>query len=335
MARRQTEKQTIPEDRLLDLYYRMKLCRAVDERLEILYRQGRIPGSVYSGKGQEGTHVGVVSALRGEDVLACTHRDLSAQITKGISLRRVFAQFFAKAEGPTRGRDGNSHVGDLQVGTFAAVSMLPDEYPLAAGAALAFKMRREPRIGMAICGEGATSAGLWHETLNMGGVWRLPVVFVVNNNQWAYSTPFDKHTPVASVAERAAAYGFPGVRVDGTDVLAVYRAATEAAERARSGGGPTLLESVSFRVRGHAGHDPAKYVPSEMREAWEARDPIARYELHLLDEGALTPERVEETEARIKAQIEDAIAFGKDAPLPDPATVEDGVYRAPVSRSGR
>lgn len=328
MARNPSQVAEISPEVLLDLYYRMKVCRAVDERLEILYRQGRIPGSVYSGKGQEGTHVGVVSALRAEDVLSCTHRDLNAHITKGVSLRRIFAQFFGKVDGPTRGRDGNSHIGDLAVGTFTPVSMLPDEYPLAAGAALAYKLRREPRVAVAICGEGSTAMGPWHETLNLGAVWRLPVVFVVNNNQWAYSTAFDKHSPVASVAERAQAYGIPGVRVDGTDVVAVYRAATEAVERARAGEGPTLLEGVSFRFRGHAGHDPAKYVPKEMREEWEQRDPVVLFERRLLGEGLLTPERVEETEARVKAQIEDALEFAKNSPAPDPSTVTDGVFRS-------
>lgn len=327
MARKQTEAE-IAQDVLLDLYYRMKLCRAVDERLEILYRQGRIPGSVYSGKGQEGTHVGVTSALREEDVLSGTHRDLSVHLVKGLSLRRLFAQFFGKVDGPTRGRDGNSHIGDLDVGTFTPVSMLPAEYPLAAGAALAFQIRREPRVAMTICGEGATAHGLWHETLNASAVWKLPIVFVVNNNQWAYSTSFEKHTPTSTVAERATAYAMPGTRVDGTDVVEVYRAAVEAVERARSGGGPTLIESVSFRFRGHAGHDPAKYVPQEMRAEWEAKDPVVLFEKRLLGDDVLTQDRVEETETRIKAQIEDALAFAKDSPYPDPSTQEEGVWGA-------
>lgn len=327
MARKPTEVAEIAPEVLLDLYYKMRLCRAVDERLEILYRQGRIPGSVYSGKGQEGTHVGAVSTLRPDDVLAGTHRDLNAHITKGLSLRRVFAQFFGKVDGPTRGRDGNSHIGDLAVGTFAPVSMLPDEYPLAAGAALAFQMRREARVAMAICGEGSTAAGPWHETVNLGAVWRLPVVFVVNNNQWAYSTAFHKHSPVPTVAERAKAYGIPGVRIDGTDVVAVYRACAQAVERARGGEGPTLIESVSFRFRGHAGHDPAKYVPTEMREEWEAKDPVTLLEGRLLRNGLLTPERIEETDARVKAQIEDALDFAKNSPFPEGSTVTDGVFR--------
>jgi TPP-dependent pyruvate/acetoin dehydrogenase alpha subunit len=326
-ARKPTEVD-VSQDVLLDLYYRMKLCRAVDERLEILYRQGRIPGSVYSGKGQEGTHVGVASALRDGDVLSGTHRDLSVHIVRGLSLRRLFAQFFGKVDGPTRGRDGNSHIGDLDVGTFTPVSMLPAEYPLAAGAALAFQIRREPRVGMAICGEGATAHGIWHETLNIAAVWKLPVVFVVNNNQWAYSTAFEKHTPVPTVAERAAAYGILGLRPDGTDVVEVYRAATEAVERARSGGGASLIESVAFRFRGHAGHDPAKYVPAEMRAEWEAKDPVVLFEKRLLDDGVLTEERVGETENRIKQQIEDALGFAKDSPLPDPATQQEGVWDA-------
>jgi TPP-dependent pyruvate/acetoin dehydrogenase alpha subunit len=248
----------LSDDQLRDLLYTLKLCRYFDERMEALYRQGRLPGAIYSGRGQEGTHVGVTYALRPDDSLFPTHRDLSAQLTKGLDLKRVMAQFWGRIDGYTRGRDGNSHIGDWQGSrTWTVMSHLPIAYPVACGAALAYQRRGEDRVALAICGDGATSNGRWHEALNTSAIFRLPVVWIVNNNQYAYSTPNALEFAIPTIAERAAAYGMPGVRIDGQDVLDVYRVAHEAVERARSGGGPTLIESVSLRWRGHAGHDPA------------------------------------------------------------------------------
>src|SRR5437870_4178199 len=238
----------LDEDQLKEVLYLLKLCRYFDERMEALYRQGRLPGAIYSGRGQEGTHVGVTFALRGDDSLFPTHRDLNAQFAKGVDLKRVMAQFWGRVDGYTRGRDGNSHMGDWSgARTFAVLSNLPSAYPPAAGAALAYKKRGEDRVALAICGDGATSNGRWHECLNVSAIWELPVVWVVNNNQYAYSTPNELEFPVPTIAERASAYGMPGVRVDGQDVLEVYAAAKEAVDRARRGDGPSLLESVSLR----------------------------------------------------------------------------------------
>jgi len=323
------------------LYY-LKLCRYFDERMETLYRQGKLPGAIYSGRGQEGTHVGVAFALRPEDSLFPTHRDLSAQLTKGLDLKRVMAQYWGRVDGYTRGRDGNSHIGDWAgARTFTVISHLPIAYPVACGAALAYKRRGEPRVAMAICGDGATSNGRWHESLNMSSIHKLPVVWVVNNNLFAYSTPNPLEFPVGSVADRAGSYSMPGVRVEGKDVLDVYEAAKEAVERARSGDGPTLIESVSLRWRGHAGHDPAKYVPRDLLEEYmEFRDPVKRFQEVLTNEGVVDEAAVKDLEARIKKEFDEGYEFAQASPLPSPGDVirglwsDDGYWDGEPTREG-
>jgi TPP-dependent pyruvate/acetoin dehydrogenase alpha subunit len=341
-ARVEEEQQPLPEEDLRRILHLLKLCRHFDERMEALYRQGRLPGAIYSGRGQEGTHVGVAFALRPEDSLFPTHRDLSAQLTKGLDLKRVMAQYWGRIDGYTRGRDGNSHIGDwFGNRTWTVMSHLPIAYPVACGAALAYKRRGEPRVAMAICGDGATSNGRWHEALNVSAIHRLPAVWVVNNNSYAYSTPNELEFPVPTIAERAAAYGMPGVRVDGADVLEVYAAAREAVERAREGGGPSLIESVSLRWRGHAGHDPASYVPRELLEDHvENRDPVKRFEGWMLSEGLVSEADLEELRGRIEAEFEEGLAFALASPFPEPGDatrglwVEDGYWTSEPGRGG-
>jgi TPP-dependent pyruvate/acetoin dehydrogenase alpha subunit len=318
----------LSDEQLRDLLRTLRLCRYFDERMEALYRQGRLPGAIYSGRGQEGTHVGVTYALRSDDSLFPTHRDLSAQLTKGLDLKRVMAQFWGRIDGYTRGRDGNSHIGDWQGNrTWTVMSHLPIAYPVACGAALAYQRRGEDRVALAICGDGATSNGRWHESLNTSAIFRLPVVWVVNNNQYAYSTPNSLEFAVPTIAERAAAYGMPGVRIDGQDVLDVYRVAHEAVERARSGGGPTLIESVSLRWRGHAGHDPAKYVPKELLEEYMTnKDPVKRFEELLRMNGVTDDAKVAEVEERVKREFDEGYAFAQASPFPEPGDVTKGLY---------
>ncbi len=318
----------LKEEQLKEIWYFLKFCRFQDERLETLYRQGKLPGAIYSGRGQEGTHVGCAYALRSEDTLCPTHRDLSAQITKGLDFKRVAAQYWGRIDGYTRGRDGNSHIGSMaDANSFTVVSMLPDAYPVAVGHALAFKMKGEPRVAMAVCGEGATSNGRWHESLNWSGIHKLPNVFVVNNNQWAYSTPNEKEFPVERLADRGAAYDMPGVRVDGTEVLEVYAAASEAVERARSGDGPTLIESVSLRWKGHAGHDPAKYVPKETLDDYvQNRDPVAKFQDLLLKEKVIDDGDVASMDERIKREFDEAYEFAQDSPLPQGDDAHLGLF---------
>lgn len=318
----------LKEEQLKEIWYYMKLCRFFDERMETLYRQGKLPGAIYSGRGQEGTHVGTAYALRREDKFLGTHRDLSAQLTKGLDLKRVAAQYWGRIDGYTRGRDGNSHIGDFHgVGTFAAVSMLPDSYPVTCGVGLAFKMRGDKRVAVGMCGEGATSNGRWHESLNFSAIHKLPVVWLVNNNQWAYSTPNSLEFPIERVSDRGPAYGMPGKYVDGTDVLEVYRTVSEAVDRARGGDGPTLIESVSLRWKGHAGHDPAKYVPKETLDDYvENRDPVVKFETHLLKEGIVEESAVEQMNARVKKEFDEAYEFAQESPLPDGGDAVLGVF---------
>jgi pyruvate dehydrogenase E1 component alpha subunit len=284
----------------------------------------------------------VVYPLRDDDSLFPTHRDLSAQLTKGLELRRVMAQFWGRIDGYTRGRDGNSHIGDWQGNrTWTVMSHLPIAYPVACGAALAYKRRGEPRVALAICGDGATSNGRWHEALNVSAIFELPVVWVVNNNQYAYSAPNPLEFPVPTIAERAQAYRMPGVRVDGANVLDVYQAAGEAVDRARDGGGPTLIESVSLRWRGHAGHDPAKYVPKELLDDYmQNKDPVKRFEELLRSNGVVDDTTVKELDERIQREFEDGYEFAQNSPFPEPGDVtkglwvEDGYWTSEPGRDG-
>jgi TPP-dependent pyruvate/acetoin dehydrogenase alpha subunit len=332
----------LPDDRLKDMLYTLKLCRYFDERMEALYRQGRLPGAIYSGRGQEGTHVGVAFALEKEDSLFPTHRDLSAQLAKGLDLKRVMAQFWGRIDGYTRGRDGNSHIGDWEGSrTFTVISHLPIAYPVACGAALAYKRKGDRRVALAICGDGSTSNGRWHEALNWSAVHQLPVVWVVNNNQYAYSTPNPLEFHVPTIAERAVAYGMPGVRVDGGDVLEVFETALEAVNRARNGGGPSLIESVSLRWRGHAGHDPAKYMPDELLQRYMAeKDPVRNFEEYMLSEGVVTKEDVGEIQERVEKAFAEGYEFAQASPFPEPGDVtkglwaEDGYWTSEPGRGG-
>lgn len=332
----------LPDDELRQMLTTMKLARYVDERLEALYRQGRLPGAIYSGRGQEGTHVGVVSALRPSDSLFPTHRDLTAQLAKGLDLNRVLAQFWGRIDGYLRGRDGNSHIGDWAGNrTYAVMSHLPIAYPVAVGAAWAYQRAGDGRVALAICGDGATSNGRWHESINWSAVQRLPVIWVVNNNQFAYSTPNEKEFAIPTIAERGAAYGIPGVRVDGADVLEVYAAAHAAVERARSGGGPTLIESVSLRWRGHAGHDPAKYVPGELLQHYvDQKDPVKNFEQVLRDRGIVDDDMLASIQADIERRFEQAHEFALSSPFPEAGDVdkgvwvEDGYWRSEPGRGG-
>ncbi len=310
------------------MWHLLRLTRFLDERLEVLYRQGKLPGSIYSGRGQEGTHIGTAFAMREGDIFLGTHRDLSASLARGLDLKRSVANFYGRVDGYTRGREGNSHQGDLRgAGVFPPISMLPDSYPVAIGMGISFKLRGEERVAVAMCGEGATATGTWHESLNWAGIHRLPVVFVCNNNQWAYSTPTNLEYPVEHVADRGPAYAMPGTVVDGADVLEVYATVREAVERARGGEGPSLIESVSLRWRGHAGHDPAKYVPTELLEDYRAnRDPVKRFQDLLAKERVIGDDDIAEMDKRVKAEFDEAYEFAQSSPLPDPGEQRLGVF---------
>ena len=277
-----TEHLTL-EDRVW-LLRAMLLMRGLEERAMTLYRQGKVPGSFYDGYGQEAVSAGAAFAMAPEDRLCILHRDLAAHIIRGVTPERILAQYMGRAAGITGGRDGNVHFGDRNLGCVGMVSMLPDMMLIATGMAMAFKLRGEPRCALTWFGDGSTSRGDFHEAMNWAGVQKLPVVFVLENNQYAYSTPLDKQFAVDPV-ERAAAYGFAGVTVDGNDAEAMFEATREARERAIGGGGPTLIEAVTMRMHGHAAHDDMKYVPKEQVEEWRKRDPVDRQEKRLSRSG--------------------------------------------------
>ena len=314
---------------LLGMYRNMVLTRGIEERGHILYKQGKIPGSFYTGRGNEAAAVGIGSAMGPDDVGTPLHRDMGVHIVRGVEPWRIFANYMGRADGPTRGRDGNVHLADSRLGLIAMVSHLPAMLPVATGAALAFRIRDEHRVAVGWFGEGASARGDCHESMNFAGTRRLPVVFVCDNNQWAYSTPTHLEYTVEHIADRAQAYGFEGVVVDGTDVLAVYREARRAIEKAREGGGPTLIECLTLRMEGHAVHDDAFYVPGEMFEEWAKRDPLERFRDWLRDNASMTDAEEEEIASDVKRLLTEALRRAEESPLPEGSTVTDGVYAGP------
>src|SRR5450755_2336162 len=305
----------------IELLRAMLMMRGIEERAMSLYRQGKVPGSFYDGYGQEAVSAGAAFAMAPEDRLCVLHRDLAAHLIRGVSPSRILSQYMGRAAGVTRGRDGNVHFGDRELGCVGMVSMLPDMMLVAAGMAMAFKLRGERRCALTWFGDGSTSRGDFHEAMNWAGVQRLPVVFILENNQYAYSTPVDKQFAVDPV-ERAAAYGFAGVTVDGNDVEAMFDATQEARARAVAGEGPTLIEAVTMRMHGHAAHDDMKYVPKEQVEQWRRRDPVERQERRLTDLGV----DVEGVRAAVSAEIDVAATEALAGPMPTADHVLEGVF---------
>src|SRR5213595_3276435 len=302
-------------------YRNMVLTRGIEERGHILYRQGKIPGAFYTGRGNEASVVGVATAMSPDDVGTPLHRDMGVHVVRGVEPWRILAQYMGRADGPTHGKDGNVHMADARLGLLAMVSHLPAMLPVAVGCALAFRIREEKRVAVGWFGEGAAARGDAHEGMNFAGVRKLPVVFICDNNQWAYSTPTHLEYAVEHLADRAQAYGFEGVVVDGTDVLAVHREAKRAIEKARSGGGPTLIESLTLRMEGHAVHDDAFYVPKQLFEEWAKRDPIERFRTWLRENAELSDGKEDEINAGVKKLLNEALRRAEESPMPDPATL--------------
>ena len=311
---------------LLRIFETMVLTRAVEDRMVSMYRSGDLLGSLYTGHWHEAISVGTASALRQDDFLAPLHRDLGAHLWRGMDPAQIMASFMGKATSPTGGRDGTLHYGRLDLNIYNLPSHIPDNYPVALGFAFAFQYRDQDGVSLAYCGDGSTSEGNFHESLNIAAAMKLPAIFVVENNQYAYSTPVRMQSAVKEYAVKAQAYGMPGVTVDGTDVLAVYDATSEAVARARAGEGPSLIEGVTMRMHGHAEHDPADYVPREMLEEWQKRDPVALFENVLLEHGIIDEETASKTREAARQKAIEARKKALADPLPDPATVEQGVY---------
>jgi len=308
------------------LYY-MKMMREMEDRIERkLYRQGKILGGVYVGRGQEAIPVGMGLLAEPGDVLFPSHRDLALFLIRGVHPRNIFAQYMGRVGGLTRGRDGNMHMGDLRLNIVAIISAMAASVPVAAGAALAFKYRGTPDVAFCFFGDGATSRGDWHEGVNFAAVQRLPLVLICNNNQYAYSTPLSKQMACANVADRAPAYGIPAEIVDGNDVLAVQEAGRRAVEHARAGRGPYLIECKTFRMTGHSAHDAGDYVPKHLWTEWAAKDPIPRLERLAIKRGWTSAAELDQMNAAIAQEIDEAIEWAEKSPYPDPSELLDGVY---------
>jgi TPP-dependent pyruvate/acetoin dehydrogenase alpha subunit len=313
-------------DLLRRIFETMVLTRAVEDRMVAMYKGGDLLGSLYTGHWHEAISVGSAAALRPDDYLAPIHRDLGAHLWRGIEPWQVMASFMGKATSPTGGRDGTLHYGRLDLNIYNLPSHIPANYPVAVGMGFAAKYRGEDKVSLAFCGEGSTSRADWHESINIAAVQKLPCIFVVENNQFAYSTPASLQSASETFAIKSVAYGIPGTKVDGTDVLAVHDAVAEAVGRARSGEGPSLIEGETMRMHGHAEHDPADYVPREMFEEWSKRDPVELFEQVLLDNKVLDSDTAEKIRADARQQAIDARKKALSDPMPDPSTVEEGVY---------
>ena len=308
------------------LHY-MSMMRQVEDRIERkLYRQGKILGGVYVGRGQEAIPVGTGLVAEADDVLFPSHRDMAVYLIRGVPVRRIFAQYMGRTGGLTRGRDGNMHMGSLDLKIVPIISAMAASVPVATGAAMAMQYLGKPNVAFCYFGDGATSRGDWHEGLNLASVRKAPVVFVCNNNQYAYSTPVADQMACANVADRGVAYNTPAEIVDGNDVLAVHEAAQRAAAHARSGKGPYLLECKTFRMTGHAAHDQAGYVPPHLWEEWGKRDPIKRLEASMLENGWAAQADIDRIHEAISTDVDEAVVWAEQSPYPDPATLLEDVY---------
>ena len=325
----------LTREQKLEIYTFMRLNRSVEERLVNLYRQGKIVGGLYRSLGQEGTSVGSAYALEKGDVLGPLIRNLGSVLVIGATPREVFTQYLARATSPTGGKEGILHFGRPERGLLSPISMLGTLVPVMAGVAMAARMQRKRNVALTYIGDGGTSTGPFHEGLNFAAVQRLPLIVIAENNGWAYSTPFRKQTAAKCLADRAAGYGIPGESVDGNDVLAVYEATRRAVARARDGGGPTLIESRTYRMKGHAEHDGQTYVPNAELVEWTRRDPIDRFVRSLEETGVASAADLTAIDKDITQKLESDLAYAESCPMPSPESALDGVYApaAPASDS--
>jgi pyruvate dehydrogenase E1 component alpha subunit len=320
------EEKTYPKDLLAEFFRRMTLVREFELRAIAERRAGLIPGFIHSCVGQEATAVGACLALQPDDVITSTHRGHGHLIGKGGDPCYMMAELAARSPGYCLGRGGSLHIADYRLGILGANGIVGGGIPIAVGAALSFSLRKEPRVALAFFGDGATNEGAFHEAANEAGVWKLPVIFFCENNLYGEGTPQSKQAAVADLAVRAVAYGFPGVIVDGNDVLSVYDATRVAAERARRGGGPTFIEAKTYRLRGHYEGDPQVYRPLDEIEAWKQRDPIPTFRKRLIEEGFFSDADLEEIEGSVLMQLDEAVKFAASAPKPEPKDALVGVY---------
>jgi pyruvate dehydrogenase E1 component alpha subunit len=313
-------------EQMKQMFYFMLLNRAFDDRIAKLYRQGKIIGAAYGSRGQEATSIGSAYALGKDDIVGPIIRNAGAILVRGLPVKNFLSNFVGRGTTPTSGKDGNSHLGDLSLGIFAPISHLGSLVINLAGCALAFKIKKQPRVALTYIGDGGTSTGEFHEGLNMAAVWKLPFVLIIENNQWAYSTPTAHQSRNVDLAVKGKAYGVEAIVVDGNDVFEVFRVSRYAIEKARAGQGPILIESKTMRMKGHAEHDDAFYVPKSMFEEWQKRDPLTLAETVLKKMKIVSTSEIQAIKDRVEQEMAEAEAFALDAPFPVPADAATGVY---------
>ena len=311
---------------LLSLYRKMVLIRQFEERVKYLFLEGVMPGTIHQYNGQEGIAVGVCSALETDDVITSTHRPHGHALARGLSVESLMHELFGKTTGCSRGKGGSMHIGDLAKGMLPAIAIVGSSVPIATGIALAFRMKKQAGVAVCFMGDGAVNEGAFHEGVNMGAIWSLPAVYVIENNLYSASTPIFEMVHVTKLADRAAAYGIPGVTIDGNDVLAVYRAALEAIDRARGGQGPTLLECMTYRITGHSRRDPCNYQAEEEREKALENEPIRRFAGYLLREQVASEAVLEGIRRDIEAEIEQAVKSAQAASDPAPEEALEDLF---------
>jgi len=317
---------TYSKEFLQHLYRQMKLVREFELRAIEERRNGLIPGFIHSCVGQEATAVGACAALIKEDVITSTHRGHGHLLAKGGDPRFMMAELAARSSGYCLGRGGSLHISDFDLGILGANGIVGGGFPAATGAALAFAMRKEDRVSLSFFGDGASNQGTFHESLNLAGVWKLPVIFFCENNLYGEGTHLNRHAPIHDLAKRAESYGFPGVVVDGMDVVAVYEVVKEARQRAIEGGGPTLVEAKTYRYRGHYEGDPQIYrLPGEM-DIWQKRDPIPNFYQVLIESKLFTAEELQAVDESVQKQLDEAVEFAASAPIPQTEEALQGVY---------
>jgi pyruvate dehydrogenase E1 component alpha subunit len=332
MPAKETEKKPslkdigLPQETLTGLYANLIKTRLLDERLRKLFRQGRFAGTYFSAVGQEATTVGPTYGLRDDDIIGPSHREIGASVTKGVPLHIIVAQVYARSTSPDKGKSHPCHYGYRPKGVITPASTVAAQTILATGCAMAFKIQKKDNVALGFFGEGATSRGGWHEALNYAGIHNLPIVYICQNNLWAESVPATLQARLEHFSDRARAYGFPGITIDGNDIVLVHRTAIQAIARARAGEGPTLIECQTYRWYGHSEIDPADYRLKDELETWKAKDPVPRAEKLLMELGILTTEKREALVQEIEAEIDEAVRMSEEAKYADPEEAYNDVY---------
>lgn len=330
MAKRNSDNGSSPalsREHLLEIYYYLRLNRSLEERLVNLFRQNKIVGGLYLSLGQEAISVGTAYALGPNDWIAPMIRNVGALLVRGFRPRDIYTQYMARYTSPTQGKDGTSHFGDLEKRhVVSPISMLGDLIPVMTGVAMAGRYLGQNIVSMTWIGDGGSSTGAFHEGMNLAASQKAPFICVIENNQWAYSTPVNRQVPLKDLADRARAYGIPSYIVDGNDVLAVYRTTREAVDRCRAGEGPVIIEAKTMRMRGHAQHDPAEYVPKEMFAYWKERDPLERFEQYLNENNLWDTKSRKAIEERIDRELVADLEEAENSPFPPAELAEQGVY---------